>query len=438
MTYHESQQRDEAYRAGREGRSVITPYGDDYDRGKKERRNAQRRRDDPGGGGGPGLVILLMLFFVVVAVAVVLVAAIGAAAGAVAAALPLWFVARLPPGGENIGYRLAYRSSFVALLAWILLTLVVGVGAEYIRTEQPGAWHEWVRTTGDAFLLGVGSVLAKAAAWAPTPDSGIFAEASGTSAFSRFGRVGADAAGELGAALSAPGVFAVLVLLPLLGAAVAIRAMLPFGGFAGFVRACIATPIVVALGSALMFVALVGVRWVGLRADLPPALPGAELGVAAAVTSAAVGGAALVGALLGGPLVAAITTALTFGRRFPLRNSISAMGLAAFVAALVGALALYLFRDADAYVANVAAAVAARGVIWPSASVLAAFMVVAAPGVLLGALILRAGLRDSYRGVVGYLAACAVFAPIALALDTAALAAGVLALESPEFLAWLR
>jgi hypothetical protein len=436
MTYQESQARDEAYRAGREGRSVYTAYGDDYDRGKKERANAKRRWNEltegSGAGAGPGLVYLFLLAVLVMVALAVMSAAVSAAAGAVVAALPLWFLSRLPPGGANIGYRLAYRASVAALMIWILLTFLVGLGAEWLRTGQPGTWHQWVRDTSDAFRLTAMRVIAAAAAQLPWPDRDVGALGLDPRALTA-----ADGVPELRRVLSMPHVFAVLVLLPLVGATIALKVTLPFGGVIGFVRACIAAPLVVASGAVGIVSVAMGIAWLALHADTPPSLPAVELGVAAAVAAIVLGAAALAGALLGGPLVALVTAAVTLGRRIPVGASVVGMGFAIFVAGLVSAFALYFFRDADAYVAHIAAAVAG-GSVWPSSSSLGAFGIVAAPGVLLGALVLRAALREPYRGALGYFAVSAMFAPIAVAIQTAALAAGVVAIELPQIEAWVR
>jgi hypothetical protein len=375
-------------------------------------------------------LFLLVALVLIVAIAA---AAIGAAAGAVVAALPLWLIARVPPAKESIDYQLAYRASFLALLTWIVATSVVGFGAEALRSGGPGAWEQWVRDTADASKFAVAQIAAAATAWVPWPEESLSALTSGAGATGSFG----FATASTESALFAPEVFAVLVLLPLLGAAIALRLTLPFNGFSGIVRACIGAALVVASGLASLVALLVGLVSIAVHARTAPLPEGWQIGSLAALIAAVLGAAAAAAALLGGPLFAIATGLVTRGRAFPFGTSLRVAGFAGFVAVLVTALALYLFRYADAYVANVDAAVAARALIWPSWAAIRDFSVVALPGVLLGALVMR-GATPLFRGVLGYLAVCAIFAPIALALSTAALAAGIVALDSPQIGAWLR
>lgn len=410
MTYAD---REEAYKAGREGRSIHTAHVNAYEDGQRDRKRARdRARDrdaDAPRGGGEAILLVLALAAVGAIVAVALVSAVAAIAAAVVVAV----AARIPPRATSPSYAEAYKAGFYAFGTWLTLTSVLGFGALAIQDGQPGAWYALVRDIARTFNEGGAYIVTLPISWVPWP-GGVVPPTPAAPV-------------DLGT-----GALLVLIAPAWIGAAIALGMHVNFG----LLRASIAVPFVVGAGVTLAVGVLVGVMALALRADTPPIGFDAELASIALLAIAAACLAAVVFGLLGGLVGAAVTAALSLGKRFPLGYAMRSTGGAVLASCLTTAIALFLFRQGDGFAAVVRESASARQFFLPDWTVVQAFLPLAMPGVLLGGSLLRGALP--LGGFAQYLLACVLFAPLAVVADAAALGGAFVAFDSANFVEWLR
>jgi hypothetical protein len=405
MTHAE---RDEVYKAGREGRTVThTPYADAYQQGQRDRKREKSRRDEGASGGGEAIIAIVLLG----AIAAIIGIAIVASVAALAAAVVLLLASRLPFRSGTLSYREAYKACFYVMVTWLVATGAVGFGAYAAQTGQPGAPHELVRAVAAAFEMYGGLALAVPISLVPWPE-GVNPPQP---VFSH------DV--DLTAVL-------ILTIPAWLAAAIALRVNTD----QGWLSALITTPVLIVVGVVFGLVVVLACGVLAVRADTAPLVLGPELAYTTLLAGVVVSGAAIIGSVAGGTLVAVVAAILALGRRFPLAVAMRGTGLAVFTSCVVTALALFLFRNADPLVAAVRAAVTARQMVLPPWSVLEVLLPLAVPGLLLGALFIRRVMPGA--GAPRYLLACAIFAPIGLLFDVAALAAGLAAFDSEYFSAF--
>lgn len=409
MTYAD---RDEAYRAGREGRSIHTAYVDSYEEGQRDRKRARARAAERDGAGG-GLGGLVLLAVALAAIAIIIGLAIVSAIAAFVAAFVVAAAARIPPRSTSNSYAEGYKASFYAFAASLAVACGLGFGAAEIQNGQPGAWYELVRETARAANEGGGYVLLLPLSWMPWPDNIVLPMPVAPSDLST-------------------GALLVLLLPAWFAAIVALAVNTDFG----FVRAGLAAPLVVAVGLAWVLSLIAGVLALAVRADIPPIEIGPDLAYVALLAAGAAFATAVVAGLVGGVALAAVTAAASLGKRFAAGASFRATLGAVFVSCVATAIGLFLFRHGDGFALTVRDAVSARQFalpIWPE---LQAFLPFSVPGVLLGGLFLRGSVPGS--GFVAYLLACLLLTPLALAADAVALAGGFFAFDSGLFADWLR
>lgn len=224
MTYAD---REEAYKAGLEGRSVHTPYGDEYERGQRDRKKKKKKHslesDTLGSGGVAGIVGALLLVVIVGFFAGVLLAALMS----VVATFVVMLAARLPPRGEALGYRDAYKATFAAIFTWLAITLGLVYAAWFAGEHlSPGGLRNFAMLAGTTSYATLGTLLAPPLSVLPTLDG-----------------MPPLPSAPLGNLLNAANA---AVLAP--GMIVAVAALRFGDADLGWLRACIAAPVAVITG----------------------------------------------------------------------------------------------------------------------------------------------------------------------------------------------
>ena len=418
--YDPTDSRDEAYKAGREGRSIYTAHSDEFDRGAADRRKAKKKReeqDGTGGGGGGGAVALMLL----AVVGVLILLAVTSATAAVCSATILLLATRLLPGRHRVSWAEAYKASFFTVFTWQAVMLLIGGGAVAAKNGAPGSFHQLVREVahaGEYIGYRVGQSIYAALplpAGVPAIEVTVFPTAAA---------------------------LALLLVPAVLAAGLALRITLEdaFDGAVGYLIACVLVPLIVVPGVLFAQGMTLGAIWLALHADIAPLGAGMQLVLAASCGVAVLLSLTFVGGVIGAAIVWLLANLTARRAALTPGSAYSAAALALFVTGLPTLLLLYLFRSGDSLVSAVLAAATSPT---PFASVAAllgewtlikGFLLVALPGLLLGTLVVNRGLEHAVPGASRPLVAGAAVAAMCALLGLPSLALGVLAFRSP----WVR
>ncbi len=418
--YDPNDTKDEAYKAGREGRSIQTAHGDDYDRGAADRRKAKKKREEegnPGGGGGGGAVALFLL----AAIGILILLAVTSAIAAVCSGAILLLATRLLPGRGRTSWAEAYKASFYAFFTWQAVMLLIGGAAVAVQNGAPGSFYRLIREVAHAAEYIAFRIAQPIHAALPLP--------AGTPA--------------IDVTLFPTAAALALLLVPaVLAAGLALRITLEdaFDGVVGYLIACVLAPVIVVPGVLFAQGMTLGAIWLALHADIAPLGTGMQHVLAASCGVAVVLSLTFVGGMIGAAIVWVLANLAARRAALSLGSAYSTAARALFVAGLPTVLLLYLFRSGDTLVSAVLAAATSAT---PFASVAAllgewtlmkGFLLVALPGLLLAALVVNRGLEDAVAGAHRPLVAGTAVAAMCALLALPALAMGMLAFRSP----WVR